>query len=189
MPRNWGRWAWATAAAAAAALCASGTVSAGPVTAAGAWICMPWPDDGLATVGQWLPNHGPGTVTLTHVALREPVGVAVVEASLMANHQVPGGGSLGMDFGPHPPSFDPADGSPELADEWAQRLPAVGAQIPAGEVRALIFGVRRTTEDRPATLRGFDVTYVDGGRSHRVVMDGDIMLGPDVQACEAWAER
>lgn len=186
MAGNWARGVLVTVTAAVAALCAGGAVVAGPVTAAGAGICMPWPDNGMATVGQWLPNRGPDTITVTHVALREPAGMEVVEASLMPNHQEPGGGSLGMDFGPYPPSFEPGMGSPEIADEWARRVEAVGGQIPAGEVRALIFGVRRTAE--VATLRGFDITYVDAGRTHRVITEWDIMLGPDLATCEAWAE-
>lgn len=103
----------------------------------------------------------------------------------MANHQFPDGGSLGMDFGPYPPSFDPSDGSPELADEWAARVDAVGAHIAPGEVRALIVVVRRTT-DAPATIRGFDIAYTDAGRSHRVSMEWDIMLVTDVRTCSSW---
>ncbi|WP_116948779.1 hypothetical protein [Jiangella endophytica] len=72
MPIRWARTIALTATTAVAALCAAGTVGAGPISASGAGICMPWPENGLATVGQWLPNTGPAKITLTDVALREP---------------------------------------------------------------------------------------------------------------------
>jgi hypothetical protein len=190
MTHSWARWTVVAATSTVAAFWAAGTVGAGPVPEAGAGFCMPWPANGMATVGHWIPNNGPAPITITHVALREPAGMSVIDTSLMASHQEPGGGSSGMDFGAYPPSFGPDDGSPELADEWDARVEAVGAQVPPRDGRALIIAVQRPSANSPpATLKGFDITYVDAGVTHHASMEWDIMLATDVSDCEVWADR
>lgn len=188
MPDVWVRRVLLTASAAVAALWASGTVAAGPVPSSGAGVCMPWPGGELAAVTPIVSNDGPVPVTITHLALRDPVDVTIESAYLVPDHVYPGGGRLAFGFGPFPPSFDPVEGSPELEAPWGRRVEAVGGQVPPGEVHSLVIGLRQTPDGQPGSLTGFDIAYADGVRSHRVSMVWDIMIVPETGTCEAWAD-
>lgn len=187
MPGRWARRISLTAAVAAAAFCASGTVAAGPIPDEGAGVCLPAPEDDLVAVTPWIPNPGPATVTITHLALRDPVGLTIEAAYLAPHHLDPGGGGLGFGFGPFPPSFDPEDGAPDLEEPWSRRVAAIGGQVPPGDVRSLVIGLRQTPDGQPGSLRGFDIAYTEGGRLHHVSMEWDILIPSDASACETWA--
>jgi hypothetical protein len=149
---------------AVAALCAAGTVAAGPVPTTGAGVCLPWPDTELASTSTQVENNGPAPVTITHVALVDPIGVTL-EAAYLVPGSTPG-------FGGFPP-----------VDAWDERIEAVGGQIPAGESYPLVLGLRQSAGSQPATLSGYEIAYTEAGRSHRLTMDWDIMITSDLDTC------
>ena len=179
MAGNWARRVLVTVTAAAAALCAGGTVAAGPVPVGGGGVCMPWPDSELAAVTPIVSNDGPAPVTITHLAVRDPIGMTMEAAYLVPDHVYADGGRLAFGFGP----FPPLAGTPELTDEWNRRATAIGTQIPPGESRSLVIAVRRVTASQEVMLTGFDIAYADAGRSHRVALEWDVRIVPDPNGC------